>query len=147
MPFSGLTLDLDITFVLVLVLLLVPLLALNALVFKPFLAMFEERHDRVKGALERAEDRLEEAEARAKAFDEKVQVATSKGLDARSKIRDEATKAMHARIGTEREKLDKQLEKALEEIKFSKDAALRDAAAESRQLAEIAAKKLLGRGA
>lgn len=145
MPFASLTLDLDITYILVLALLLVPLVILNGLVFKPFLKLFEQRHEQLQGALERANEKLENAEEKAKAFEAKIQVATARGLDARNAIRAEAQKQMNARIEEERQRLAKKLEGALGEIDTAKRAARDQVTAESAVLAEVTAAKLLGR--
>ena len=48
------SLDLDVTYIIVLALFLVPVVFLNGIVFKPFMALFEERHERLEGAVERA---------------------------------------------------------------------------------------------
>ena len=56
------TLDLDITYIIVLALFLMPVVILNGLVFRPFLKIFEERHEQLEGAIERAERMLAESE-------------------------------------------------------------------------------------
>jgi len=144
--FSGLTLDVDATYVVVLALLLIPFVILNGLVFKPFLAVFDERHERVEGALARADKKIEEAEAKAKAFEAKIKTATQKGIEARSAIRGAAQAAVNARVEGERGKLDRKVEAALAEIDATQGAALASVDAEARRLAEVTAAKLLGRG-
>ncbi len=143
---GGLTLDLDITYILVLALLLIPLLVLNLFVFGPFMKLFEERHERLEGALERAAQRLEEAEHKAAAFEEKIQVASSRGLEVRNRIRAEAQREMSARVDEEKSRLAVKLEKALAEINTARLAALTQMESDSKRLAETTATKLLGRG-
>jgi F-type H+-transporting ATPase subunit b len=141
-----LALDLDVTYLIVLALFLVPLLILNGLVFGPFLKLFAERHEQLEGALTRAEAMLSEAEERARAFDAKIQVATSRGIEARNKLRLEATKQMNERVERERVKLAEKLEAALVELKTKRREALADVHVEATRLAEMTARKLLGRG-
>lgn len=141
-----LELDLDVTYLLVLALFLLPLLILNGLIFAPFLKLFAERHDRLEGALLRAEDMLSRSEARAKSFEEKIQVATARGMDARNKIRAEAAAEMNVRIEAEKVKIAERVEHALSELKTKRLEALADATVEATRLAELTAAKLLGRG-
>jgi F-type H+-transporting ATPase subunit b len=143
--FSGLVLDLDITYIVVLVLFLLPLAILNGLLFSPFLKLNERRREQVQGAIERAEVRLAEAEAKAKAFEEKIQVATARGIEARNQIRNEAQRLMSGRVDEEKKTLAKKLEGALAEIQTARDKALSEVERESQRLAEVTATKLLGR--
>jgi F0F1-type ATP synthase membrane subunit b/b' len=144
--FSGLVLDLDITYIFVLALFLLPLLILNGVLFQPFLNLFERRHEQVEGAIARAERRLTEAEAKAKSFEEKIQVATTRGIEARNRIRTEAQKAMNARIDQERQALAQKLSGALADIQKARQASLAEVEQQSKRLAELTASKLLGRG-
>jgi F-type H+-transporting ATPase subunit b len=141
-----LALDLDVTYLIVLALFLVPLLILNGLLFGPFLKLFEERHEALQGALTRAEAMLIEAEERAKAFEQKIQVATQRGIDARNQIRLQATADMNQLIEKERKKLAEKLEAAFVELRHKRMEALADAHVEAQRLAELTASKLLGRG-
>lgn len=146
MFFSGLTLDLDATYLVVLGLVLIPFVILNGLVFRPFLKMFEERHERVEGALARAEDKLEEAEDKAKAFEQKISVATQKGVDKRNELRTTAQKAMADRLETAKTEATSKVEAAVTEIRASRATAMSAVETEARKLAEATAAKLLGRG-
>jgi F0F1-type ATP synthase membrane subunit b/b' len=141
-----LALDLDVTYLFVLALFLVPLVVLNSLVFGPFLKLFAERHEQLEGALIRAENMLAEAEHRAKTFEEKIQIATVKGIEARNKLRTIASKEMNDRLEAERVKVGKKVEEALAELKHKRLEALADAHVEATRLAEMTAQKLLGRG-
>ncbi len=146
MFFSGLTLDLDATYLVVLGLVLIPFVILNGLVFRPFLKMFEERHERVEGALARAEDKLEEAEDKAKAFEQKISVATQKGVDKRNELRATAQKAMADRLEAAKAEATTKVEAAVTEIRASRATAMAAVETEARKLAEATAAKLLGRG-
>lgn len=145
MIFSGLTLDLDVTYILILLLFMLPFVILNGIVFGPFMKLFKERHEKLEGALERAEARLDEAESKAKAFDEKIKVASSRGVAARDKIRAEAQANMTRRLEEERKRLAEKLDAALREVDAAKAAGLAQVSADSRKLAEATAAKLLGR--
>lgn len=140
------SLDINITYILVLALFLVPLLVLNGFVFRPFLKLFEERHEQLEGAVKRAEVMLDQAEERARTFESKIQVATQRGIEARNRIRAEATKEMNARLDKERAALAKKTEKALVELDSVRRTALADVMVEAERIAHAAASKLLGRG-
>jgi F-type H+-transporting ATPase subunit b len=142
---ASLALDLDITYILVLALLLIPLLVLNTFVFGPFMKLFEQRHERLTGALERATKRLEEAEKKALAFQEKIQVASAKGMEVRNRLRADAQQQMNARIEAERQRLASKLETALAEVASARSAALVAIEEDAQRLAEQTASKLLGR--
>lgn len=146
MLLASLALDLDITYILVLALLLLPLLVLNTFVFGPFMKLFEQRHERLQGALERAGKRLEEAERKALSFEEKIQVASARGLEVRNKIRAQAQSEMNARVDAEKQRMAARLDAALVEIAAARTAALTQVDADARRLAEMTAAKLLGRG-
>lgn len=139
------SLDLDITFIVVLALLLLPMAILNGIVFKPFLKLFEARHERLEGAIERAEGMLGEAEARAKTFEDKIKVATARGIEARNGIRAQATAEMNARLDAEKQKLAAKLDVALGELEKKRREALADMHVQAEQIAELTAAKLLGR--
>ncbi len=140
-------LDLNITYVLVLALFLLPLAILNGLVIRPFLALFEERHEKLTGALERAEDMLDEAERRAATFAKKIKEATEQGVEARAKIRAEAVAAMQARIAEERARLGEKVEAALSDVAAQRERAMSEVGTEVSRIAEQTAQKLLGRAA
>lgn len=139
------SLDLNVTYVLVLVLFLIPLLFLNAILFRPFLKLFEERHERLEGALARAEGMLAKAEERAETFNEKIKVATARGIEKRNEIRASARTDMDERIAAEKAALDTRLAAALEEIAKKRRVAHADIIVEAEKIAELTATKLLGR--
>ena len=145
MLFSGLTLDVDVTSLIALALLIVPFVILNGLIFKPFLAVFEQRHDRIEGAVERAEAKLEEAEDKATEFEKQVEAAKRKGMDLRNTVRSAAQTAMNERLSQEQAVTDERVADAMAEIKRAEDSAMITVSAESHRLAEITASKLLGR--
>ncbi|MBK8012350.1 MAG: hypothetical protein IPK13_13455 [Deltaproteobacteria bacterium] len=142
---TAMTLDLDVTYIFVLALLAVPLILLNHLVFRPFMALFAERHERLEGAFGRAESLLVKAEQRAQDFSDRIQVATSEGIAARTRIRSEATEAMTRRVDEERQRLRDKVEAAVKEIEASAEAALVRAHEDAQRLAQQTAEKMLGR--
>ena len=139
------TLDLDVTYVLVLALFLVPLLMLNALVFKPFLEMFEARHERLEGALERASRALDQAAQEERSFKEKIGDATREGIERRNALRIEAETRMRARVASERAKIQGRLEGALDALRQDRADARARMQQEAERIAELTATKLLGR--
>lgn len=138
-------LDLDITYILVLALFLVPLLLLNGIVFKPFMELFAERHERLEGAVDRAEDMLDEAQAEADAFDERIKSATAEGIEARNKIRTATADKTSARLDEEKGKITGKLEAAMADLEKKRREALADVHVEAERIAEATASKLLGR--
>ena len=142
---GGLSLDLDVTYIIVLAIFLVPLVLLNGIVFKPFMELFEERYERLEGAVDKAEDMLEEAQAEANTFDERIRAATSQGIEARNKIRAETAEKTNARIEDEKGKIAAKLESAMGDLEKKRREALADVHVEAEKIAEATAAKLLGR--
>ena len=140
------SLDLNVSYIFVLVLFLIPLLILNAIVFRPFLKLFQERHERLEGALERAELMLEQAEAQAATFNERIKVATQRGIEKRNEIRTAAQQEMSERIQEEKTALATKLEGALGDIEKKRREAHADIVVQAEKIAELTASKLLGRG-
>ncbi len=139
------TIDLDITFVLVLALFLIPLALLNGIVFKPFLSLFEERHERLEGALERADRMLEQAEAEAQQFEKRIKEAAATGLERRNEIRGKAVEEMDAELAAAREKVQGQMATAMADLEKKRREALADVVVQAQQIGELTASKLLGR--
>lgn len=139
------SLDIDITYILVLALFLVPLLVLNALVFKPFMKLFEERHEQLEGAEKRIKDLIKEVEAQAETFRAKIKVATNQGIEARNKIRSQAQDEMNAALEAERNKVGERVAAALSEVEQKRQESMSNVRSEAQKLAEITAAKLLGR--
>ncbi|MGF1510647.1 MAG: ATP synthase F0 subunit B [Myxococcota bacterium] len=138
-------LDLDITYVFAIALFLLPLILLNFLVFRPFLQVFEERHDRLEGAIERADEMLAEAERKAGEFEAQIRAATQQGLERRNQIRAQATHAMNRRIEEERARVNGRLKDALTDLETTRNQALGEVKAKAEALADQMASKLLGR--
>lgn len=142
---GGLSLDLDVTYIIVLAIFLVPLLLLNAVVFKPFMELFAERHERLEGAVDRAEDMLEEAQAEADTVSERIKEATAQGVEKRNAMRAETAEKTGARLDEERAKIQAKLEAAMGELEKKRREALADVHVEAEKIAEATAAKLLGR--
>ncbi len=141
------SLDIDITYVLVLILFLIPLLVLNVLVFRPFLELFEKRHTKIHGVVEAAEKQLLEAEKQAKTFEERISIATSKGLETRTQIRAEAQADMNSKIDAERQRVAEKLKTAMNEVESKRREALAEVQVKAEEFAELTANKLLSREA
>lgn len=139
------SLDLDITYIFVLAMLLLPLMILNGLVIGPFLRLFEERHERLEGAVARAEEMLEQAERRAATFEDKIREATQRGLELRSRIRKETDEAMATFVSDARSKAQSELAEALTRLGKDTEQALHQVDGHAQAMAELTAAKLLGR--
>ncbi len=140
------SLDINFTYILVLSLFLVPVLLLNGIIFRPFLKLFEERHEQLEGAVKRAEQMLDQAEERASTFQSKIQVATQRGIEARNALRTQAAREMSARLEKARLELAKKTETALHELEKTRREALADVMVEAERIAHATASKMLGRG-
>jgi len=138
-------LDLDITYVFAIALFLVPLLLLNFIVFRPFLAVFEERHDKLEGAVERADAMLAEAEEKAEAFNERIKEASRQGAERRDRSRREATERMNEQLQAERQRLTSKLEGAVAELETAREKAMSTVNEQAKTLAEETAARILGR--
>ncbi|MBX2814195.1 MAG: ATP synthase F0 subunit B [Myxococcales bacterium] len=141
------TLDLDITYIVVLALFLLPLLIVNGIVLRPFMALFEARYEKLEGALERAEEMLEDAERRARVFEERIRGAAKQGMEKRSSIRAEAMNTMNGRLDEARHRLQTKLDAALQSIADEQQRGLNELNASADHMADKAASKLLGRAA
>ncbi len=139
------SLDPNVTYWFVLALFLVTLTFLNVLLFRPFLKLFEERHERLEGSVRRAEAMLERAEEQAQTFADRIKVATAKGMEARNEIRARAQADMNARLDEERTKLGRKLSDAMTELDKKRATAMKDIEGRAQQIAEMTAAKLLGR--
>jgi F-type H+-transporting ATPase subunit b len=138
-------LDLDITYILVIALFLVPVLILNSMLFRPFLRVFEERHDRLEGALARADAMLHEAERQAEAFKAQIRAASAKGEARRQEVRQQTREHMDARVDEEKRRLGEKLSAALTELEDKRQDALKQMEREAEELAVKTASKILGR--
>lgn len=130
-------------FLLVLFLVLVPLL--NALLFKPLLAVLEERGRRIEGARGRAAEVSSRAAALVAQHDAAVQTVRQAAHQERAQFVDEARRAHQGAIGEARSAAERRLAETRSEIGAALEAArtqLRSAAA---PLAREAAERLLGR--
>ena len=145
MIFAGLTLDVDVTALIALALLVLPFVILNGLIFKPFIKLFEERHDRIEGAVERANAKLDEAEKKAEHLQTELEAAKRKGLEHRNKVRAAAQAKMTEKIAEEQSTVDQRVADALLEISKAKETAMVTVKTEAHRLADATASKLLGR--
>ena len=139
------SLDINVTYILVLALFIVPLLVLNFFAFRPFMDLFEARYAKLEGALEKANEMLKSADEKAATFNEKIRVATHKGIEARNTVRKQSTDAMNARVESERSRVQASLKAALSELAEKRGQALSAVEKEAHLIAELAANKLLGR--
>lgn len=130
-------------FLLVLFLVLVPLL--NALLFKPLLAVLEERARRIEGARARAAELSSRAAALVAQHDAAVHSVRQAAQHERAQFVEQARRSHQGAIGAARGEAERRLLATRAEIDAALDAArtqLRGAAA---PLAREAAERLLGR--
>lgn len=139
------SIDIDATYIIVLVMFLVPLLILNGIVFGPFMKLFAERHEKLEGALARSEKMIEQAEVKAKAFEEQMKSATATGIDIRNKARTAAMTKMNQKIEVSRAELQQKLTASMMELDASRRQAMADVHVEAEKMAELTAQKMLGR--
>lgn len=139
------SIDIDATYIIVLVMFLVPLLILNGIVFGPFMKLFAERHEKLEGALARSEKMIEQAEVKAKAFEEQMKSATATGIDIRNKARAAAMTKMNQKIEVSRAELQQKLNASMIELDASRRQAMADVHVEAEKMAELTAQKMLGR--
>lgn len=137
--------DINITYFILLGFFFFVAFMLNRLVFGPFLQLFQERYDKMEGAVENAEALLDQAATQEKTFHEKIKKATAVGIEARSKIRAEAQQKMSQRIAEEKTRQQGVLAERIAELKASQDTALTEAKRQAEALAALTAEKLLGR--
>lgn len=139
------SLDVNITYFFILVQFIIIAAILNTVVFRPFLALFQERYEAMEGAVERAEGLLDQASKQEAQFAKKIRSATALGIERRNAIRVEAQQKMNARVGEERERLQAKLDTQLAELDSLRKTAMADVHVQAEQLAELTAGKLLKR--
>ena len=105
----------------------------------------QRKNEELANVVERAKDMLDEAEAEHRSFDEKIKVATARGLDVRDQIRSKAQDELNAKMSAEKARLAEKLEGALVELEKKRREALADVTVEAEKIAELTASKLLGR--
>lgn len=137
--------DINITYFILLGLFLLVAFLLNKVVFGPFLELFQERYDKMEGAVESAEALLKQAADQEATFRQQIKKATAVGIDARAKIRGEAQQKMSQRIAAEKARQQEVLGKRIAELDALRETAMKKATAEAQALATMTAEKLLGR--
>lgn len=131
-------------FLLVLFVLLVPLL--NALLFKPLLAVLEERDRRIEGARARAAQLATNAAALVTKHDEALHAARERFNDERTRTLEDARDTHQAAIHEARQHAERELSATREQVGTALDAARTQLRAEAEPLARDVAERLLGRG-
>lgn len=132
-----------LVFLLLLFIVLVPLL--NALLFRPLLAVLEERSARIDGARARAGELASRAAALVAKHDEAVRAAREASQRERARAVDEARRAHQAAVGTARGEAERQIAETRSEIGAALGGARTQLRAEAEPLAREVAARLLGR--
>jgi F-type H+-transporting ATPase subunit b len=137
--------DLNLTMIIQLFIVLSLVAILSQIVFKPFLAILQERKDRVKGAEERARDLQRRSEELMERYRESIAAAHAQGATIREKIRKES-------LAKEMEILQKAMEEAnrlIQEIKMRITDEMETARAglqsQAQNLSREIAERILGR--
>ena len=91
-PSSAAIIDLDISVVFQLALFLLLLAVLNQLVFKPLLALFQQRRDETDGKQEEARQAADKAGQLLDSYGGSMAEASAEGMAIRSRVRDEAVR-------------------------------------------------------
>ncbi len=131
-------------FLLVLFVLLVPLL--NGLLFKPLLAVLEERSRRIEGARARAAQLAADAAALVAKHDAALHSARARFNGERTRTLEAARGEHQAAIADARQHAERELHATREQVGAALDAARAQLRAEAEPLARDVAERLLGRG-
>jgi F-type H+-transporting ATPase subunit b len=100
---GGVTIDLDASVLVMVALFLLLWIVLGPLLFRPMIALFEERERRTEGSVAGAKDLLARAEDLKKQYDSLVKTARTEGARERDRIRSEAQKTEQAMLAKARE--------------------------------------------
>ncbi len=131
-------------FLLVLFLLLVPLL--NGLLFKPLLAVLEERSRRIEGARARAAQLAADAAALVTKHDAALHAARERFNAERTQTLEAARSDHQAAITDARQHAERELSATRNQVSSALEAARAQLRAEAEPLARDVAERLLGRG-
>lgn len=131
-------------FLLVLFVVLVPLL--NGLLFKPLLAVLEERNRRIEGARARAAELSVAAAALATQHDEALRAARERFNGDRMQTLEHTRRAHQATIAEARQQAEGELAATRDQVGTALETARARLRAEAEPLARDVAERLLGRG-
>jgi len=137
--------DIDLTVLVQLAIFLVLLVVLTKMVFKPFLAMQEERDTNIHGAKKQATSLDELAGEKMAVYDEKMAAARKESALVRGELRKEGGAHASSILGDARAEADAKVEKARERIAASVAEAREALTARADDIAVEIANKLLGR--
>jgi F-type H+-transporting ATPase subunit b len=130
-------------FLLVLFIVLVPLL--NALLFRPLLAVLDERNSRIDGARSRAGEVSTRAAALVEKHEAAVRSVRETAQRDRTQAVDEARREHQGAIGAARSEAERQIAATRSEVGAALEAARAGLRAEAEPLARDVAARLLGR--
>jgi F-type H+-transporting ATPase subunit b len=131
-------------FLLVLFVLLVPLL--NGLLFKPLLAVLEERERRIDGARARAAQLATDAAALVTKHEQALHAARERFSGERTRTLEDARGAHQAAIHEARQHAERELAATREQVETALESARTQLRAEAEPLGRDVAERLLGRG-
>lgn len=137
--------DLDYTILIQLGIFLVLYVALNSLLFKPILQLFEERERLVAGMKAEAAALEKEFHEKSAAFDEAVREATAKAAAAMEKIKGEGQAAQRDILGRARTEAARRVEDAVKDLRAEAEAIRGAMEKDVGSIAVQIAEKVLGR--
>lgn len=137
--------DIDGTLYIQLGIFLLLVLVLGPLLFKPWLEAQERRKAAIEGALAQSRSMRSDADALAKDYDQRLEVAREKAHGVRSEARREEETAQAAKLAAAREEANTGLARERERIATETAAAREALGARVDELADTIANKLLGR--
>jgi F-type H+-transporting ATPase subunit b len=100
---GGVTLDVDFSLLVMVALFLFMWIVLGPLLFRPMIALFEERERRTEGSVAGAKDLLARADDLKKQYESLVKTARTDGARERDRIRSEAQKTEQTMLAKARE--------------------------------------------
>jgi F-type H+-transporting ATPase subunit b len=126
---------------------LVMVVALDGLLFKPWLAVQERRRESTRGALETAERLQAEAQARAEEYERRLRAAREQAQDVRSAARKEGQAEQAGRLAAARDAARHDIEAARAKTAGEAERARSALAGRVDELAREIVAKILGRAA
>ena len=137
--------DMDWTVLVQFGIFLVMAAVLNALVFKPYFRVLDERGRRIEGARTDAQHMQEKAAAIITDYEERLLKAKQRGAEERKKLRDEGQAHEREVLGKAREIGQQGLEAARKKSEADRQAAREKLLAESQVIGRRIASRVLGR--
>lgn len=138
-------LDIDITLVYQMIGFVVLMFIMNSLLYKPLLKILKERDERIGGTLESASKSEKEVDEGLKEYEKRLRDATTRGVEARNKLKQEGLNREKEIIEAAREQATEELTVIKRGIEKSKREAVTQLKTETKTLSQSIAEKILDR--